>query len=143
NEDLRKQYEAIHKEIDGKAEALISDLKPRSGLREGNRAEFANSITHDRKEFYRALGRLKDEVRGEKDTPLADVVYSHIFNPKVAELLVDPSFREKIRTYIEKYDALLSKSTFFQKGVFTHNNAADIAKNLQNNGFFKANHSVF
>jgi hypothetical protein len=82
-------------------------------------------------------------VRDEKDTPLADVVYNHIFNPKVAELLADPAFREKVRAYIEKYDELLSKSTFFKKGIFTHNNAADIAKSLHGNGFFKASHSVF
>ena len=37
----------------------------------------------------------------------------------------------------------MSKSTFFRKGVFTHNNASDIAKNLESNGFFKANHSVY
>ena len=37
----------------------------------------------------------------------------------------------------------MNKSTFFRKGVFTHNNAADIAKNLNTNGFFKADHSVF
>lgn len=143
NDDLRKRYDAIHKAIDEKAEALITELKPKTGLKEGIREELADVITHDRKDFYRALGRIKDEVRDERDTPLGDVVYSHIFNPKVAELLADSSFREKVRAYIEKYDELLSKSTFFKKGIFTHNNAADIAKSLNSNGFFKASHSVF
>lgn len=143
NDDLRKRYDAIHKGIDAKAEALIADLKPRTGLKEGIREELADSITHDRKDFFRALGRIKDEVREEKDTPLGDVVYSHIFNPKVTELLADSTFREKVSAYIQKYDELVSKSTFFKKGIFTHNNAADIAKSLHSNGFFKATHSVF
>jgi ABC-type lipoprotein export system ATPase subunit len=143
NDELRKRYDAIHKTIDEKAEVLIAELKPKTGLKEGIREELAEAITHDRKDFYRALGRIKDEVRDEKDTPLGDVVYSNIFNPKVAELLADSSFREKVRAYIEKFNELLSKSTFFKKGIFTHNNAADIAKSLHSNGFFKASHSVF
>jgi hypothetical protein len=143
NDDLRKRYDAIHKAIDEKAEILIGEIKPRTGLKDGIREEFADAITHDRKDFYVALGRIRDEVRDGGDSPVADVVYSHIFNPKITELLADPAFREKVRAYIEQYDELLSKSTFFKRGVFTHNNAADIAKNLNANGFFKADHSVF
>ena len=41
------------------------------------------------------------------------------------------------------YDQLISASTFFKKGVFNHNNAADITKNLKDNGFFKADHSIY
>jgi hypothetical protein len=143
NEELRKKYDAIHKGIDEKAEALVAELKPRTGLKDGIREELSDAITHDKKDFYRALGRIKEEVQDEEDTPLGDVVYTDIFNPKVMALLADASFSEKIRTYIEKYDELLNKSTFFKKGVFTHNNAADIAKSLNTNGFFKAEHSVF
>jgi len=143
NESLRKSYDEIHKEIDEKAEALVAELKPRTGLKTGIKEEFSKAITHDPKDFFRALGRVKEEVGEENDTPLGDVVYNDIFNTKVEALLADQAFREKIQDYIEKYDELMSKSTFFKKGVFTHNNASDIAKNLNTNGFFKAEHSVF
>lgn len=143
NEGLRKNYDAIHKEIDEKAEALVTELKPRTGLKSGIKEEFSKAITHDPKDFFRALGRVKEEVGEENDTPLGDVIYNDIFNPKVEALLADQAFKEKIQDYIEKYDELMNKSTFFKKGVFTHNNAADIAKNLNTNGFFKAEHSVF
>lgn len=143
NEGLRKRYDAIHKGIDEKAEVLISELKPKTGLKEGIKEEFSKAITHDPNDFYRALVRIKEEVREEDDTPLGEVVYNDIFNPKVADLLADPAFRDKVKNYIEKYDELVSRSTFFKKGVFTHNNAAEIAKNLNANGFFKAEHSVF
>jgi len=143
NEKLRKSYDAIHKEIDERAEALVTEIKPWTGLKSGIKEEFSKVITHDPKDFFRALGRVKEEVGEEGDNPLGDIIYSDIFNSKVEALLSDPVFREKIQDYIEKYDELMSKSTFFKKGVFTHNNAADIAKNLNTNGFFKAEHSVF
>lgn len=143
NEELRKKYDEIHKGIDEKAEVLVDEVQPRTGLKQGIREEISDSITHDRKDFYRALGRIRQEVQEEKDTPLGDVIYADIFNQKVIAILADASLRDRIRNYIEKYDELLSKSTFFKKGVFTHNNAADIAKNLNSNGFFKADHSVF
>lgn len=143
NEELRKKHDAIHKGIDEKVDALLSELKPKTGLKDGMKEEFADAITHDRKDFFRALGRIKEEVLEEADGPLGDVVYTHIFNTKVAEVLADADFREKVHAYIQKYDELLSKTTFFKKGVFTHNNAADIAKSLNSNGFFKAQHSVF
>lgn len=143
NDELRKRYEVVHKEIDEKAEVLIGELKKPTGLKKEIREEFSVSITHDPNDFFRALGRVKDEVENDAETPLANVVYSDIFNSKVEPVLNDPDFINKIEEYIQKYDELVSKSTFFRKGVFTHNNAADIAKNLSSNGFFKADHSVY
>jgi len=143
NDKLRRRYDEIHEEIDEKANNLIVELNPFTGLKTGIREEFSSSITHDRDDFYRALGRVREEVENDAETPLGDVIYSDIFNPKVEVVLGDPKFIERIQEYIQKYDELISKSTFFRKGVFTHNNAADIAKNLNTNGFFKAEHSVF
>lgn len=143
NDDLRRRYEEIHREIDEKAEILTNELKGPTGLKKGIREDFSNSITHDPNDFYRALSRVREEVENEKETPLGNIVYTDIFNPKVEAVLSDSDFIDKIQEYIQKYDELVSKSTFFRKGVFTHNNAADIAKNLNANGFFKAEHSVF
>jgi hypothetical protein len=143
NDELRKRYDAIHTEIDEKAETLIGELKGPTGLKKGIREEFSVSITHDPGDFFRALGRVQNEVENDAETPLGNVVYADIFNPKVEPVLNDPDFISRIEEYIQKYDELVSKSTFFRKGVFTHNNAADIAKNLNSNGFFKADHSVY
>lgn len=143
NDELRKRYEAIHKEIDEKAEILIGELKTPTGLKNGIREDFSVSITHDPDDFFRSLGRVKDEVENDAKTTLGDIVYADIFNSKVEPILNDPDFISKIEEYIKKYDELVSKSTFFRKGVFTHNNASDIAKNLNSNGFFKADHSVY
>lgn len=143
NDELRQRYEAVHKEIDEKAEVLVGELKKPTGLKKGISEELSVSITHDPNDFFRALGRVREEVENEAETPIANVVYTDIFNPKVEPVLNDPEFIAKIEEYIQKYDELVSKSTFFRKGVFTHNNAAEVAKNLNTNGFFKADHSVY
>ncbi len=143
NDELRKRYEEIHKEINEKAEILIGELKTHAGLKKEVREEFTDSITPDQDDFFRALGEVKDEVENGAETPLAEVAYLDIFNPKVKLVLKDRDFISKIEKYIQKYDELVSKSSFFRKGVFTHNNAADIAKSLDSNGFFKADHSVY
>jgi hypothetical protein len=143
NEDLRKKYEKIYEEIDKKVDQLVGELKKTSGLKKEILEEFSSAITHDRKDFFRAIGRVQQEVEQEADSPLADVIYSHIFNEKTEAILLDEKFRQNVKQYIEKYDELLNRSTFFRKGVFTHNNASDIAKMLKQNGFFKADHSVF
>jgi hypothetical protein len=143
NESLRLKYEKIHEGINEKADALVAELKPMAGLKERIREKLSSAFTNDPGEFYVALGRIEAEVKEGADTALGDVVYADIFNEKVEALLSDPDFRNKIKDYLEKYDELVSKSTFFKKGVFTHNNAADVAKNLNANGFFRAQHSVY
>jgi len=143
NEELRLRYEELHRGIDEKADALVLKIRSFVGKRDGIKEMFSLSITHDQNDFFRALAKVRTEVEQEPDSPLGDVIYSHVFNPKVEAVLNDPVVRASIVTYIEKYDELVSQSTFFRKGVFTHNNAADIAKSLNTNGFFKADHSVY
>lgn len=142
NKILKDEYEKIHEDVDSKKEALIKALKPLTGLKDGIEQTLAADITSDPKEFYKALGRLQKEIADEKPSSFGDIIYSRIFNEKVISLLESSDFREKLAEYINVYDSLLSKSTFFKKGIFNHNNAADIAKNLKENGFFKANHTV-
>lgn len=143
NDDLRRQYEDIYKEIGEKADALIANLKNISGLKKDIKEELSKSITHDPNNFLIAISRVREEVESGTETPLGDVTYTDIFNPKVKLILEDPHFQEKINEYILKYDELLKQSTFFKKGVFTHNNAAAIAASLNKNGFFGASHSVY
>lgn len=77
-----------------------------------------------------------------KQSALGEIIYPIIFNDKVLAVIESKAFRDKLNEYIEIYDRLISSSNFFKKGIFNHNNAADIAKNLKDNGYFKAKHSV-
>ncbi|MCY4149634.1 MAG: hypothetical protein OXF73_09880 [Gammaproteobacteria bacterium] len=143
NDNLRQQYADIHNDIDRKADDLARELKSYTGLKREILEEFSEAITHDRNDIYRAFGRIFQEVQQDDVSPLAEVMYSHIFNGKTEAILADQDFRNNVKQYIMTYDELINKSTFFKKGVFTHNNAADIAKSLKQNGFFKADHSVY
>lgn len=145
NEDLRNQYEDIHKKIDEQVSLLVEELKLLSGLKKEEliKAEFSDSFTHEKNQFFQSLSRIKDEVEKETGTPLVQVNYSHIFNEKVKKVIEKPHIKNHIKDYIEQYNELLDKSNFFKKGVFTHDNASTIAKNLKENGFFEAEHSVF
>lgn len=142
NKGLKERYDYIYQSIDSKKELLIKGLKKISGLKNNIEEVIAETITHDPKEFYLALGRIKSEVEINKEPLLADIPYLKIFNDKVSELIRSSDFRQSLDEYISIYDDLMCSSTFFRKGIFNHNNASDIAKNLSDNGFFKAQHSI-
>lgn len=142
NKTLKEAYDRIHQTINEKKELLIKELKIHSGIKTKPNDILAEVFTHDHKEFFTALIRIQSEVIANKEPLLAEVPYLKIFNDKVSEFIKSPDFRQKLADYIAIYEQLMSSSTFFRKGVFNHNNAAEIAKNLNDNGFFKAEHSI-
>lgn len=68
--------------------------------------------------------------------------YKTIINERVIEFLKDKDTKTLIKEYIEKYDELITKSEYFTKGVFNHNNVSVIGKNLNDNGFFKVKNKI-
>lgn len=142
NKELKEEYDEIHKIINEKKSTLIDALKKVSGLKNDIAEIFSEAITHDSKLFYNAIMRLEYEVKNTNPSIFGSTNYPVIFNDKVMAAIKDTDFREKLSQYIETYEKLVDNSTFFKKGVFNHNNADDIAKNLDSNGFFKADHSV-
>jgi len=143
NKDLKEQYDQILISIEEKKNLLIKELKPLSGLKSNIEETFSEDImSYSQKEFFKAILRVKTEVSEVSDLDFSKVKYSEIFNEKVVAFLETQDVREKLGEYIETYDNLIGNSTYFRKGVFNHNNASVIAKNLKDNGFFKAKHSV-
>ena len=143
NAHLRERYDAVRREIDEKKDALIASLRSVSGLKDDLEQALATDVTSDPKEFFTALRRLQPEAESGSYETLADLRYASIFSPKVAEQLKSPAFISDIENYMAVYDRLVTRSTFFRKGAFNHNNASDVAKSLKANGFFKADHSVY
>jgi hypothetical protein len=139
---LRKEYEELHIEIDKSKGIFLKALKEQSNSKKDLGKEISSTFTKSDDEFYRALIRVKDEVLAQKDSPFADIIYDRIFDEKVLNLLGAKDVKTAIESYIKKYNELLSASTYFKKGTFNYYNAATIAKNLADNGFFNANHSV-
>lgn len=142
NKILRERYEQIHLNIDEKKEALLKELRSFSGLKGEVEETFSDDFTHYPKEFFKAILRVKEEVLDKSEPVLDNIVYNKVFSEKTLAFLQTSDFKTKLSDYINKYNELIDASTYFKKGVFNHNNATTIAKNLKENGFFKANHSV-
>ncbi len=142
NKELRGKYDNVHLKIDEKKELLVKELKPLSGLRSGIEDEISLAFTSTTGKLFTSLERIEKEVLDKAEHEFSDIIYKSIFNDKVIKFLDTKDFKVKITEYIKKYDELIDSSAYFKKGVFNHNNALTIAKNLADNGFFKARHSV-
>ena len=142
NPTLRKEYETLHAEIDTAKDTLLKALKEQSGSKKDLEKELSSTFTARDDLFYVALNRIKDEVAAQPDAPLAGVTYDVIFDEKVLGFLATKDFKTAIEAYIKQYNELLAASTYFKKGTFNYYNAAIIAKQLADNGFFEAKHSV-
>jgi hypothetical protein len=142
NPVLRKEYDDLHSAVSTAKEALLKALREQSGSKRDIEKEFSLAFTANDNKFYVALNRIKDEVANRPDAPLKDVPYDLIFDEKVQSFLDTKDFKTAIDVFIKKYNELLAASTYFKKGVFNYYNAAQIAKQLADNGFFAAKHSV-
>jgi ABC-type dipeptide/oligopeptide/nickel transport system ATPase subunit len=142
NKELKEKYENIHTDINEKKEILIKELKTLTGIKKGIEETLSNDFTYTPKEFFKSILRLKTEVLDKTEPAFENIIYQKIFNDKVVAFLETKDFKTKLAEYISKYNELIDSSTYFKKGIFNHNNASTIAKNLKDNGFFKANHSV-
>ncbi|MCS6265234.1 MAG: phage infection protein [Nitrospira sp.] len=142
NPALRKEYEDLHIAIDAAKDVFLKGLKEQSGSKKDIEKEISSTFTTSDDQFYRALIRIKEELLSQKDAPFADIKYDIIFDDKVLSFLSTKDFKTAIEAYITKYNELLSASTYFKKGTFNYYNAATIAKQLADNGFFDARHTV-
>ena len=138
---LRQEYEALLKNVHEKKEALLAALRSQSGSKKNIEQELTATFTKDNN-LLTALTRISAEVSSMKDAPFKDVKYDRIFDTKVLEVLEKSTVQALIKDYVTKYNELLAASTYFRKGIFNYHQASAIAKNLADNGFFEAKHTV-
>jgi hypothetical protein len=141
NEELKLKYDDINNKINIEKDKLILELKKSSGLKNGIEEEISQVFFGIRNNFFGAIDRIKDEVMNDTDPIYSDISYATIFDDNVIAFLETGEFKKDIKKYIEKYDELLNASTYLKKG-FNHYNASIVHKNLNDNGFFKAQHSI-
>lgn len=142
NKNLKERYDKVHQGIDDKKVELLEELIKLSGLRKGVEQEISEIFTGSDNQFLRVMTDIENRVLDDTDAELSDISYREISNDKVIAFLATKDFKQKLEEYVNKYDELIDASRYFKKGVFSHNNAAIIAKNLADNGFFEAMHSV-
>lgn len=139
---LRKEYEQLHIEINKSKETFIKALKAQSGSKKDIEKEISLAFTKSDDAFFKALNRIENELADEKNAPFSKIIYDKIFDDKVLSFLGTKDFKVAIQDYIKKYNELLDASTYFKRGTFNYYNASTIAKNLADNGFFDAKHTV-
>lgn len=141
NEELKLKYDDIHKKINIEKDKLIIELKKTSGLKNSIEEEISMLFFGGKNNFFGALDIIKDEVLNDTDSIYSDISYAKVFDDNVITFLETGEFKKDIKKYIEKYDELLNASTYLKRG-FNHYNASTVHKNLNDNGFFKAQHSI-
>ena len=144
NNTLRKEYEKLHEEINESKSAFLRLMKQQSGSTKdlGNEIAIAFMPSAGEEDFYLALDRVRNEIKEQKDAPFADLSYDSIFDDKVLTALDNRDFKAAIDNYITRYNELLSVSQYFKQGTFEYYNASQIAKALEDNGFFTAKHTI-
>lgn len=142
NQTLKKQYDEALLKIEEKKNALLKKLKQLSGL--------AGKTITPETELLKCFGQtsiydlfesLESEIQKKADDRLAVITYNELFNDKVVSLLESGTIRIQLKEYIEKYNELVDKSPILSK-TFNHYHAKTVHKNLSENGFFSAKHSV-
>ena len=141
SDDLKRQYDEIHEKIVIEKEKLLENLKSPSGLKKEIEEELISSFNVDKKNFFQLLCEIEDRINKASDSNYSHIVFNQIFNEKAVAFLETGDFKRQIKEYIEKYDELISKSAILKRD-FNHYHASTVQKNLNDNGFFKAQHSI-
>lgn len=139
NAELKKKYDEINNEIDKSKKELLKLLEKKSGITMRSGLEDTINKDFNNRNIFEALIDA-NKIDVNRDIEL--IKYKDVINDKIEKFISDTEVRKLLKEYIEKYDELLSKSTFFKKGIFNHNNAADIAISLKKNKYFNANYKL-
>ena len=142
NSVVKQKYDDALKEIADKQSALFAKLKQLSGLT-------GRTVTPET-EVLKCFGKrsvaelvesLEEVVKTSDPSQLSTVVYAAVFNDKTVGLLESGSIKDQLEKYIQKYNELVSKSDVLSK-QFNHYSASTVNKQLKDNGFFEAKHTV-
>ncbi|MHB0966524.1 MAG: AAA family ATPase [Bellilinea sp.] len=142
NQELRSQYEIAVETINKQVDRVCNKLSKVSQIEKGIQKELTFSFSYKETEIFDLLEHIALTLSKESNPGLENISYPEVFNDKVLAFLSSALIRQQLQVYVERYNELISKSVYFRRGLFDHNNAANISKSLKDNGFFAANHSV-
>ncbi|WP_120863200.1 hypothetical protein [Helicobacter pylori] len=137
--ELKQRYDNIFSELEKEKKALLKSLKSDFDYEK----EIKTIKNEKNKNFYEILDTYLTEI--ENSEKHYSFEYRDIFDrsKKVKDFVNEN--RDLIEQYFNKYQELLSQSEIFKHmdgGDFGTNHADDLKKALENNRFFKANHSL-
>jgi energy-coupling factor transporter ATP-binding protein EcfA2 len=142
NAALRQEYEDLYADVTSARSALIGALKTTAKTKRAIDRELCSTFMPSGGSFEAALASLREELAKDWEPVFKEVPYDVLNDDRVVAFLANGDFRTAIHDYTKKYNELLAASKYFKKGGFNYYEAANVAKELKNSGFFKAKHSV-
>ena len=139
---LKNDYDELLRTTAAAKNVLLTAVRTQSSSKRNMDTEISSAIMDTEAESDAALIRLKREVADQKDAIFSEIEYDKIFNEKVLRALGTEDLKNAIEEYAQRYNELLSSSTYFKKGTFDYYKAGEIAKSLAVHGFFDAKHTV-
>lgn len=142
NSEVKNKYDNSLKDIADKQSTLFVKLKQLSGLT-GRTVTPETEILKcfAKKTLAELMETLEEKIKTGTPSQLSSVVYVEVFNDKTVGLLESGSIKEQLEEYIQKYNDLVSNSDVLSK-KFNHYSASTVNKQLKDNGFFEAKHTV-
>ena len=149
NEELRKRYMVIHKTIEEKKQNLYNLIKEKMkySLRSSfdTKGVMLKDWNKSTKEEYMCLEEISNLIHNsdwECSLNEDELDYNALFNDKVYSMITTGETSELIGEYEKKYNELVDKSLYMQRGIIDHNNYGNISNSLSSNGFFAANNEI-
>lgn len=141
--DLKDRYDELFNEINASKTKLIKKMAKISGLTQKTvEKTFMIDFNHLGGNFFDFLVSLEDEIIGDIKIPVNKIKYKIIFDENLLNFIKEPEIFGSIEEYAEKYSDIIDKSPIFEENIFTHNDAANVGKNLHKSNFFKAEHKI-
>ena len=142
NKELKEKYDKIYSDLEHMKDSLLKDISTLCGIRSKDEIEkeIANVWGRKSGDIFQCLEEI--EIALQEFSFPCTIKYKTIINDKVISLLNYRDIKVLIKEYIKEYDELITKSEYFTKGVFNHNNVSVIGKNLNDNGFFKVKNKI-
>ena len=137
---LKKEYEEIHAEINKKMESVCKNINSLSGKRE-SQLILVKDFEFNEKDMYDCFEKIWLKYKDQDINDFSNIKYGNLINSDTESVFKDDDFINQIGTYIAEYEKLLTSSKVFKK-AFNHNNAEDVIKVLNKDGFFAAKHKV-
>jgi energy-coupling factor transporter ATP-binding protein EcfA2 len=142
NQDIKRRHDEALRKIENSKDELIKQLKLKSGVT-GRivtpETEIQKLFPHE--SIYDAIESFRGKSTTQELEKLLGISYAEIFNDKTVPFLESGKVKDQIQEYIEKYNELVTASPILSK-QFNHYHAKTVQKNLADNGFFAAKHSV-
>jgi len=141
NKELRGKYESIYKSIESSKLTLLTAIGNVSNTRGNVEQLMLLAFKDESTDSSILLAKLQDDVNSSV-SEFADIPYSDVINDKTEPFLKSPGMHSLLLDYIDKYNEIIGESNFFRKGGFNHYNASTVSKNLKDNRYFSAKHTI-